>query len=82
MRFALWLLKLCGYIAPNNYAHLDSIIEAAIPLVKQQAMAYADRSGEAKKHAVYANLIKSLPEVSKRDISLAIEFAIRRLDAR
>lgn len=38
----------------------------------------ADMSGEAKRHQVYARMIKDNPEASRNDIALAIEFAVRK----
>lgn len=39
----------------------------------------ADMSGEAKRHQVYARMIKDNPDASRNDIALAIEFAVRKL---
>lgn len=39
----------------------------------------ADMSGEAKRHQVYARMIKDNPGASRGDIALAIEFAVRAL---
>lgn len=35
-------------------------------------------SGEYKRHIVYAQLMKTFPLVSKRDLAMAIELAIQR----
>lgn len=37
-----------------------------------------DRSGEAKRHAVYAQLIKDYPTLPKRELALAIEVALTK----
>ncbi len=54
---------------------LGLLITAAMPLIKAQN-AYTDRSGEAKRHQVYASLIDQFPKVPRRLLSRAIEDAL------
>ena len=35
-----------------------------------------DMGGEAKRHTVYAQLIKDYPDIAKRELALAIEIAL------
>ena len=56
--------------APNVY------VEAAKPLV-EWADTVEEWSGEAKRHQVYARLIKQFPEANKRDLALAIELSLK-----
>ena len=39
-----------------------------------------DISGEAKRHQVYARMIKLFPAEERQDIALAIEYGLRELD--
>ena len=87
VRFALWLLRKLKYdplqpaletVYVNDYAYLKPFIEVVKPFCNEQNDRWPDRSGEAKKHAVYAHAIKLLPDVPKRDVSLAIELALRK----
>lgn len=52
----------------------DLMLRASV-LTKEPAA--ASLSGEAKRHQVYAKLIKEFPNESKRDLGLAIELALR-----
>lgn len=54
--------------------------EAAVELVRAFEV-LDEHSGEAKRHQVLARLIKKFPAAEKRDLALAIEYAIRSLDA-
>jgi hypothetical protein len=54
----------------------DPIRELARTLIAAQA-AYADRSGEAKRHQVYAALIKAFPTAKHRDLGLLIEHVVQ-----
>ena len=58
-------------VAPD----LGPLVAVAVPLVQAQA-AYADRSGEARRHQVYAALIDRFPGVPRRQLSVAIEEAL------
>ena len=39
----------------------------------------AEQSGEWKRHQVYARLIKEFPQISRKDLGLAIEIAVQKL---
>lgn len=51
------------------------LLERARVLVDEQEF-YVDRSGEGKRHAVYARLLKDFPDTPRRTLSLAIEYAL------
>jgi hypothetical protein len=53
----------------------DALFEAAKALVAQQQQ-WPDRSGEAKRHQVYAALLKAHPTAQRRAVALAIEAAL------
>ena len=72
IRFALWLLRVCDYKPEVN----STYALAAFPLCQEQQEKWPERSGEGKRHAVYAALIKLFPEASHRSLSRAIEDAI------
>lgn len=72
--FCLWLAGLAGY-AP--YGDFDpALIDRARDLCAQQTDLMPDSSGEAKRHQVYAQLIKEYPTVAKRRLALAIELGL------
>lgn len=64
-QFAIWL----------EGPYPEKILALARCLVQSQA-AFPDRSGEAKRHQVYAALIKAFPETEKRQLSRIIEAAL------
>lgn len=55
---------------------LDPIVWRALALVNEQDARWPERSGEAKRHQVYALLLKEFPDTSKRSVSRAIEDAL------
>jgi len=63
-----------GYPLPKSVT--DLIPEAHFYVAR---LDQARESGEWKKHQAYAAMIKNHPESAKRDISLAIEIAVREL---
>jgi hypothetical protein len=75
-RFALWLLSL--FPVPVDNTLPDYAIRAEV-LVREQE-AFTDTSGEYKRHQVYAKLIKEFPDVRQRDLGLAIELAVQRIE--
>ena len=73
-----WTLALLHWLAPEaRYLIVgnDDLLKLA-RLLTQAQESFPDRSGEAKRHQVYAALIKSFPNRSKREIALAIEAAL------
>lgn len=84
IRFALWILKKCGHTMPEPKVSFIGYPQEVAPyigkakeLCQQQAEQYPDRSGEAKRHAVYARLIKEFPQAPHRDLSWAIDWVLR-----
>ncbi len=73
-RFALWILKVTGYEFPKPQIRANRYVMAAAILCGE--LSNWDASGEAKRHQVYAKLIKQFPEARKKDLSLAIELAL------
>lgn len=53
----------------------DDLLDRARVLTQAQE-SYAGRSGEAKRHQVYAQLWKEFPERSKRQMARTIEAAL------
>ena len=66
-----WLHRICAWLDPGP-------LQAARILV--QTIDDEDMSGEAKRHQVYAALIKHFPGVRKRILAQAIEDAVAELD--
>lgn len=54
----------------------DGLVCEARALCALQDRDWPDRSGEAKRHQVYAALLKLFPSRTKREISKAIEDAL------
>lgn len=76
-QLAVWLHALATWIAPAPVAVFrDPIVELARRLCALQEANWPERSGESKRHQVYAQLLKDFPSASRRDISRAIEDAL------
>lgn len=56
---------------------IEPLIEDALPRIK--VLESWDASGEARRHQVYAAMIKAHPDTPKMDIDLAIACAIRKI---
>lgn len=54
----------------------DALFFAAQALAKEQQEQYPERSGESKRHQVFAALLKAHPNATKRAVALAIEAAL------
>ncbi|HND25058.1 MAG TPA: hypothetical protein PK229_12115 [Rhodocyclaceae bacterium] len=54
----------------------DAVSVLARALVQDQQARWPERSGEAKRHQVYAQLIDAFPDTPKRALSRAIEDAL------
>ena len=92
--FIRLLVRLLKYLQPNlnvlsdymgfHYALVldsstDHLIAEAFKIVQYCALMYETQSGEFKRHVAYAKMLKKFPTSDKRDLSLAIELALRRL---
>ena len=82
-KFAKWLLHVVGagrdiYIVPESVAILLPETVALVAMIEQRAD--PAMSGEFKRHKVFGVLVKAYPELRQRDISLAIEFAVRAIN--
>ena len=75
-RIGAWLRALAERIDPTRW---DAVDETAVRLAADAEAAHGPGFGEAKRHQVYARLIKTYPTVSKRRLSRAIEDAVGRL---
>lgn len=75
-----WLRTLEPEPAPVDAVALmvpiDALLANARVLVQAQETRYPSRSGEAKRHQVYAELVKLFPDRTKRAIAVAIEAAL------
>ena len=74
LRLAFWILDHYGY----HDCQLPVSVEMLIPDAKRLSLSVDewDASGEAKRHRVYAQMIKDHPEALKNHIGLAIELGI------
>lgn len=54
----------------------DALFLAAQALAQEQQDQYPERSGESKRHQVFAALLKAHPDAPKRAVALAIEAAL------
>lgn len=76
---AAWLRRLADRLDPPVAPvapDLGPLLARAVALVAEQEARWPDRDGEAKRHQVYAALIKAFPGESKRVIARAIEDAL------
>jgi hypothetical protein len=72
-RLRAWLIRqLTRLLAWLNPPPDDSALMARVKVLVANAEKMA-ASGEYKRHAVYARLLKEFPESRKRDLALAIE---------
>ncbi len=81
LRLRRWLASQLRALArwidePVPVVPLDALTQHAQVLIHEQETRWPERSGEAKRHQVYAALIDAFPGVSKRAISRAIEDAL------
>ena len=78
MRVGLWIAALGGW-SPTEcsrpHVDLDPALRARIEALTA-LQEIPGLSGEAKRHQVYARLIKDFPRMTRREISLAIEVAL------
>ena len=92
-----FLLKKCYYMCTRTSTPVAVQTPAALqaqwatdtpPDLPARALALVhetdgwDASGEAKRHRVYAQLLKEFPALSKRQVSLAIELALADLSTK
>lgn len=78
---ARWLRALATWVdvpvgLPAAAPNLEPVVILARTLVQEQETRWPDRSGEAKRHQVYAQLLDAFPETPKRALSRAIEDAL------
>ena len=64
------------WLGTDPVIHEDELMRLAINLTKRQQDNWPERDGECKRAAVYAQLVNTFPERSKREISVAIEEAL------
>ncbi len=65
-----------AFLIPEGVGKLvDAAKSLALPFEQDKT----GMSGEAKRHQVYARLIKDFPESTRKDIALAIELAMRKI---
>jgi hypothetical protein len=70
LRFAKWLRALADLLDPPPDTML---LQVADHLCAFQEKNYPERGGEAKRHQVYAALLKMFPDRTKRNVARAIE---------
>jgi hypothetical protein len=69
---ARWLRQLADLIDPPQ--HTDpALLKEAGNLCFMQEVCWPGRSGEAKRHQVYSQLLKQFPDRNKRAVAKAIE---------
>lgn len=77
VKFALWVLKRYGYASFFVPSSVWAIVDRARVLATAEDVRNpASGFGEAKRHAVYARLIKEFPAERKTDLALTIELAL------
>lgn len=81
-RLIQWLRQLATWLegpAPAAIiAEYDALLRVRVLALVARADAFAEgTSGEYKRHAVYAQLLKEFPDRDGRDLSLAIELALQ-----
>jgi hypothetical protein len=82
-QFLLWLLKLIGWRLPElkeeNVFRVPEHISRLLLITKSRVEACREwgGSGEAKRHRVYAQLMKDFPEIAHKDLAFAIELVIQ-----
>lgn len=84
LKFKVWvvavLTRLLNWINSDELiikVARDELYHAAVDLVASHDL--FEISGEAKRHQVYAHLLKAFPSSPKRTIALAIEAALSTL---
>ena len=75
--FVVWVLNKIGHDIMVISGGVHEVLEAADGFV-QHYEASPNIPGEAKRHQVYARLIKAFPETPKYVLGLAIELAVHR----
>lgn len=72
------LIKLLLWITGGKMFLVPAEVVKILPQVKMlcSLVDKKEQSGEWKRHQVYASLIKLHPEISRRNIALAIEVAL------
>ena len=73
-RWQMWLLERVFEILGGGA--IEDLAGRAKKLTKEAEARLGAGFGEAKRHQVYAQLIKEFPKVTKREISRAIEDAL------
>lgn len=85
-RFLLWCLQLTGWKAkepePMKLENVYQIPEHIVPVIATARVHIEnckswDASGEAKRHRVYAQLIKDFPQAEHKDLAFAIELVMQ-----
>ena len=78
-RLASWFSQLSVWIAGGRFVSLlfprGALLARAIQLINEVELVH--NGGEARRHQVYAALIKQFPSDTKPSIALAIELAIQ-----
>jgi hypothetical protein len=71
------IAKWCGVtmlVPPTSQVSQEAL---RLSLIAEET--YLEQSGEYKRHQVFSKLIKTYPNVSKKELGLAIELAVRLL---
>lgn len=77
IKFALWVLKKYGYASFFVPSKVWAIAgRAKVLATAEDVRNPAPGFGEAKRHSVYARLIKEFPSDRKTDLAFAIELAL------
>lgn len=87
----LWLAKLFARLAKHKVVPQDErmiyvgpdvirVRDGALSLITQWDEV-SGWSGEAKRHQVYARLLKRYPDMSRHEVAFALELAVRKVRA-
>jgi hypothetical protein len=74
-RLIRWLKIVLTWLEGPPVQGSDPVLAIARTLVRMQ-QTWPDRSGEAKRHQVYASLLKTFPDATPRRLSRVIEDAL------
>jgi len=81
IRLFIWIACVFGYRGTHSAlsrVQLPSaqVIDATVVQIKRMASHFPEKTGDWKRHQIYAKLVKMFPGESKRSVGLAIELVL------
>ena len=80
VKFGLWLARMGGWTPPvcwRSHPPETALVVTARRLVNWAEETFPGTSGEHKRHQVYARMLRLHQDVPRRQIALAIEWALQ-----